>query len=110
MLSVPNFIRQAYGPGWALVGDAGHHKDPFVARGISDAFRDAELLAQALECGLGGTVAELTTELARYQRARERRQRPTSMRPTLSSAAWTVQSPSSRRCLAGWQRQRRSPT
>jgi flavin-dependent dehydrogenase len=71
MLSLPNFIRQAHGPGWALVGDVGHHKDPLVARGISDAFRDAELLAQALECGLGRTDADLTTELARYQRARD---------------------------------------
>ncbi len=43
-----NFYRQPYGPGWALVGDAGYHKDPLTAQGISDAFRDAELLAQAL--------------------------------------------------------------
>ncbi len=71
MLSLPNFIRQAHGPGWALVGDAAHHKDPLAARGISDAFRDAELLAQAVEGGLGGTDADLTTELARYQRARD---------------------------------------
>jgi hypothetical protein len=43
MLSLPNFIKQAHAPGGALVGDAGHHKDPLVARGFSDAFRDAEL-------------------------------------------------------------------
>ncbi|MGH8772529.1 MAG: hypothetical protein ACREV2_15340, partial [Burkholderiales bacterium] len=42
---LPNFFRKPYGPGWALVGDAGHHRDPCGGYGISDAFRDAELLA-----------------------------------------------------------------
>jgi flavin-dependent dehydrogenase len=37
---LPNFFRKPYGPGWALVGDAGCHKDPFLALGICDAFRD----------------------------------------------------------------------
>ena len=46
-----NFFRTPYGPGWALVGDAGYHKDPILAQGISDAFRDAELLAEALDAG-----------------------------------------------------------
>src|SRR5712691_5091956 len=41
-------------PGWALVGDAGHAEDPFLAHGISDAFHDAELLADAIESGLAG--------------------------------------------------------
>ena len=36
------FLRQATGPGWALVGDAGYFKDPLTAHGITDAFRDAE--------------------------------------------------------------------
>jgi flavin-dependent dehydrogenase len=45
---LPNFYRQATGPGWALAGDAGCHKDPILALGISDAFRDAELLANAI--------------------------------------------------------------
>ncbi len=47
----PGHFRQAYGPGWALVGDAGYFKDPFAAHGISDAFRDAELLADAVTSG-----------------------------------------------------------
>jgi 2-polyprenyl-6-methoxyphenol hydroxylase-like FAD-dependent oxidoreductase len=51
---LPNFFRKPYGPGWALVGDAGHHKDPFLALGICDAFRDAELLATGIENGLSG--------------------------------------------------------
>jgi flavin-dependent dehydrogenase len=41
----PNHVRQAFGPGWALVGDAGYHRDPVTGHGITDAFRDAELLA-----------------------------------------------------------------
>lgn len=46
------FIRQAWGPGWALVGDAGYTKDPISAHGISDALRDAELCARAVDRAL----------------------------------------------------------
>lgn len=42
---LPTYFRQAAGTGWALVGDAAHHKDPLAARGISDALLGAELLA-----------------------------------------------------------------
>ncbi len=62
------FFRQPAGPGWALVGDAGFHKDPITAQGMLDAFRDAELLAGAIDTGLDG---DLATELAGYQRARD---------------------------------------
>jgi flavin-dependent dehydrogenase len=41
-------LRQSHGPGWALVGDAGYFKDPLTAHGITDALRDAELLARAI--------------------------------------------------------------
>jgi 2-polyprenyl-6-methoxyphenol hydroxylase-like FAD-dependent oxidoreductase len=51
---LPFWYRKPYGPGWALVGDAGYHKDPITAQGITDAFRDAELLADALDAGFGG--------------------------------------------------------
>jgi len=47
----PGFFRRASGPGWALVGDAGHWKDPAGAHGITDALRDAELLASAVVAG-----------------------------------------------------------
>ncbi len=47
--ATPNFFRRPFGPGWALVGDAGYNKDPITAQGISDAFRDAELCSTALE-------------------------------------------------------------
>jgi flavin-dependent dehydrogenase len=42
------FMRRAAGPGWALVGDAGLHKDFSPGLGISDALRDARDLAAAL--------------------------------------------------------------
>ncbi|MEV6342952.1 NAD(P)/FAD-dependent oxidoreductase [Actinoplanes sp. NPDC051851] len=52
--AIPNFLREPYGPGWALVGDAAYSKDPCTAQGITDAFRDAGLLAEALHQGLTG--------------------------------------------------------
>ena len=70
MLRQPNQLRQAFGPGWALVGDAGYHRDAVTAYGISDAFRDAELLAVALDQALAGD-AEETTALAAYQQQRD---------------------------------------
>ncbi|MFH9070598.1 NAD(P)/FAD-dependent oxidoreductase [Streptomyces alboflavus] len=47
-----NFFRRAAGPGWALIGDAGHHKDSITARGITDAFLQAQLLADRIGDGL----------------------------------------------------------
>jgi flavin-dependent dehydrogenase len=61
---VRGFLRRSWGPGWALVGDAGCFKDPVTAHGITDALRDAELLARAI---LGGT----DTALRRYQATRD---------------------------------------
>jgi flavin-dependent dehydrogenase len=49
-----NFYRQSFGPGWALVGDAGYHKDAVTAQGITDAFRDAEALATSIDDVLSG--------------------------------------------------------
>jgi 2-polyprenyl-6-methoxyphenol hydroxylase-like FAD-dependent oxidoreductase len=67
----PNFFRKPHGPGWALVGDAGYHKDPITAQGMTDAFRDAELLAEALDAGFRGRRL-LEDALADYQRQRDR--------------------------------------
>jgi flavin-dependent dehydrogenase len=50
--AVPSRFRRPYGPGWALVGDAGYLKDPCTAQGITDAFLHGELLADALDDGL----------------------------------------------------------
>jgi len=57
-------MRHSWGPGWALVGDAGCFRDPLTAHGITDALRDAELLAGAAVDGSMDAFAE-------YQRARD---------------------------------------
>jgi flavin-dependent dehydrogenase len=75
MADVPGFFRKPYGNGWALVGDAGHHKDPVPAYGISDAFCDAELLTQAIDNGLSGRQS-LAQALAEYERLRNERAIP----------------------------------
>jgi flavin-dependent dehydrogenase len=71
MLRMPNHFRQASGPGWALVGDAGYHRDAVTGHGISDAFRDAELLAIALDDALREPACE-TEALAGYEEERMR--------------------------------------
>jgi 2-polyprenyl-6-methoxyphenol hydroxylase-like FAD-dependent oxidoreductase len=58
MAGLPNHLREPVGPGWALVGDAGYHRDPITGHGITDAFRDAELLARALDRTLRDPAAE----------------------------------------------------
>lgn len=63
---LPNFFRRPHGEGWALVGDAGYHKDPILALGITDAFRDAELLADAVDAGFSGHQA-LSVALEEYE-------------------------------------------
>ena len=68
-LDQPNFLRKPYGPGWALVGDAGCHKDPFLALGISDAFRDAEFLADAIDAALSGQ-SDYEQAMVQYERLR----------------------------------------
>jgi len=67
---LPNFLRQPHGPGWALVGDAGCHKDPFLALGMCDALRDAELLTNALDDAFTGALP-LKAALAGYHQARD---------------------------------------
>jgi 2-polyprenyl-6-methoxyphenol hydroxylase-like FAD-dependent oxidoreductase len=67
---LPNFFRKPYGPGWTLVGDAGYHKDPITAQGISDAFRDAEAMALGLDDALAGRLS-FDDAMARYQRVRD---------------------------------------
>lgn len=70
MIGLPNHIRQPVGPGWALVGDAGYHRDAITGHGISDAFRDAELLATALDLVLRD-VADEASALAGYHAQRD---------------------------------------
>ena len=64
------FIRQAWGPGWVLVGDAGYTKDPISAHGISDALRDAELCARAVGQALSEPT-DVSTALDGYETLRD---------------------------------------
>src|SRR5262245_49923459 len=72
---VPGFFRKPYGRGWALVGDASYSKDPITAQGISDAFIDAEMMAEALGAALTGT-GTFEELLAAHESARNERVRP----------------------------------
>lgn len=65
-----NFFRKPYGPGWALVGDAAYHKDSITAQGITDAFREAERCASALDQVFGGSRS-FDEAMAEYQRGRD---------------------------------------
>jgi 2-polyprenyl-6-methoxyphenol hydroxylase-like FAD-dependent oxidoreductase len=67
---LPNQYRRSHGPGWALVGDAGHHKDPSTGMGMSDAFLSAELLAEAIDDTLAGRRSQ-DEALADYARRRD---------------------------------------
>ena len=68
--NVPNFFRKPYGDGWGLVGDAGYNKDFITAQGISDAFRDAELCANALDETFTG-ARSFDDAMGDYQRTRD---------------------------------------
>ncbi|MEE6258491.1 NAD(P)/FAD-dependent oxidoreductase [Plantactinospora sonchi] len=72
---VPNVIRVPYGPGWALVGDAGLVMDPITGQGIGNAFRDAEFLAEAITSGLDSS-GSLDASLAGYRTRRDAAARP----------------------------------
>jgi 2-polyprenyl-6-methoxyphenol hydroxylase-like FAD-dependent oxidoreductase len=74
-LRYPSFVRHPVGPGWALVGDAGYYRDAITGHGITDAFRDAELLAAAVGAWLRGDQPE-TVAMHRYTIEREAGLRP----------------------------------
>lgn len=73
--ATPNFFRKPYGRGWALVGDAGYLKDPITAQGISDAFRDAELLATAFDEWRSG-ARSFDAAMSDYQSTRDAQSLP----------------------------------
>jgi 2-polyprenyl-6-methoxyphenol hydroxylase-like FAD-dependent oxidoreductase len=78
------YLRDAAGPGWALVGDAGYFKDPITAHGITDALRDAEILARAITSG-GPDAA------GRYQAERDELSlRLFRVTGRIASFAWTA--------------------
>jgi len=72
---LPNVVRAAHGPGWALAGDAGLVMDPITGLGIGHALRDAEWLSEAIVQGLGGT-RDLDSALTRYEKQRNRDTKP----------------------------------
>ena len=72
---LPGHVRTASGPGWALVGDAGYWKDPLSTHGMTDALRDAELLARAVVSArsVGGPSSPAgAAAMAGYQGERDR--------------------------------------
>lgn len=84
----PGHLRRAAGPGWALVGDAGYYKDPITAHGLTDALRDAELLARAITTTVAGHDGDAATPLPGYQATRDRLSQPL-FRVTDTIAAYT---------------------
>jgi len=88
---LPNFLRRPFGPGWALVGDAGCHKDPMMAQGICDAFRDADFLSTAIHEGLA-EQCPLDDALKRYERRRNEATM-TEYRDNIAAARFSPVSP-----------------
>jgi 2-polyprenyl-6-methoxyphenol hydroxylase-like FAD-dependent oxidoreductase len=85
----PGYTRRPWGPGWALVGDAGHYLDPLTTHGMTDAFRDAELLASAASAVLSG--ADEATALSGYEANRDRIAGPMfDVADRIGSYRWTV--------------------
>ncbi len=74
-MSEANFLREPFGPGWALVGDAGYTKDFITGLGISDAFRDAGLCATALDQAFSGS-GPFDEAMTAYQSERDRQALP----------------------------------
>jgi flavin-dependent dehydrogenase len=68
---VPGYVRHSWGPGWVLVGDAGYFRDPITTHGMTDALRDAELLAGAVLASSSG-LFPAPVAFARYQALRDR--------------------------------------
>ena len=101
---VPNFFRVPYGPGWALVGDAGYTKDPVTAQGISDAFRSAERCAAALDEAFTG-VRSFDDAMGDYQQATRRRRPSRSTSSPPSSPRWNPRRPPMQELLAATARQ-----
>ena len=85
----PGYTRRPWGAGWALVGDAGHYLDPLTTHGMTDAFRDAELLASAAGAVLAG--ADEATALAGYETTRDRIAGPMfDVADRIGGYQWTV--------------------
>jgi flavin-dependent dehydrogenase len=73
--AIPGYFRRPYGPGWALVGDAAYQKDPCTASGITDAFKCADLMADAIDDGLSGR-RPMEQAIADYEKKRNEKETP----------------------------------
>jgi 2-polyprenyl-6-methoxyphenol hydroxylase-like FAD-dependent oxidoreductase len=71
MANMRGFFRPSAGPGWVLVGDAGHFKDPTPGQGIADALRQSEKLAAAIKRALGGSPGKADETLRDWWRWRD---------------------------------------
>jgi flavin-dependent dehydrogenase len=81
-----NFFRHSFGPGWALVGDAGSFKDAIAGQGIGDATRSCVILAEALDRAFKDEQP-LEAALAWYQRERDLDLMPNYERLTMGAPA-----------------------
>ncbi len=98
-----NYFRKPYGPGWALVGDAGYHRDPVTGQGMGDAFRDAQFLADAIDDGLAGR-APLDDALAGYEQNRN-----DAAMPLYEQTIALAKFPSAEELIAGMLAQQAQP-
>jgi flavin-dependent dehydrogenase len=86
---LPGYLRRAAGPGWALVGDAGYFKDPVTAHGITDALRDAELLARAVLVASPGPARDAA--LRGYEDTRDQLSEPLfALTDRIASYGWDL--------------------
>ena len=72
MLRWEGFFRDASGPGWVLVGDAGHFKDPTPGQGIQDAFRQVDALVPTIATALDGSGEDIDSEMEAWGRWRDK--------------------------------------
>jgi 2-polyprenyl-6-methoxyphenol hydroxylase-like FAD-dependent oxidoreductase len=66
------FFRESAGPGWALVGDAGHFKDPAPGQGIADAFRQVQALVPIVVSAINDSDAALDEAVRGWAQWRDR--------------------------------------
>jgi menaquinone-9 beta-reductase len=67
-----SYFRESAGPGWALIGDAGHFKDFTPGQGISDALCQAKSLSKHIGTSVGSATAKQDAELKRWWQHRDR--------------------------------------
>ena len=93
---LPQYFRKPYGPGWALVGDAGLHIDPVMGLGMTKAFTEVEMLVPALDEALSAK-RPFDEALADFQRQRDEMWTPLAeMNVAAASAVAQIEPPAFR--------------